>query len=313
MLGLVAAETGYHWAHRLSHEVPLLWRFHAIHHSAEEVYFLVNTRAHPVDMVFGRLGSLAPLYILGLGGPAGASGSLVPVIATLITTTWGFFVHANIRWRFGPLEWLIAMPAFHHWHHTRTGPINHNYASTLPWLDWLFGTAHLPDEWPEDYGIKDTMPLTLLGQLAYPLLPLEAEVPALAVATETESQMAKAEKEPFRNIDEERAVSLISTNQEMSTNRRWRRGRRRKRRRSEYRQLSEMTHDGQLWFASEPRSRISNGRGSQANYGHPARKGQFPVGDIIGIRGCWWIPSVRASWLLKKHSIRKTCWSPFEL
>ena len=43
-LGLVAGEFGYYWGHRWSHEVPFLWRFHAIHHSAEEVDFLVNTR-----------------------------------------------------------------------------------------------------------------------------------------------------------------------------------------------------------------------------------------------------------------------------
>lgn len=168
-LGLVAAETGYYWAHRLSHQIPALWRFHAVHHSAEDLDFLVNTRAHPLDLVWGRLWALAPLYVLGLANPVEASGSLVPVVVTLITTIWGFFVHANIRWRFGPLEWLIATPGFHHWHHTRTGPINRNYASTLPWLDWLFGTAHLPrNEWPEDYGIKASLPNDLLGQFFYP-------------------------------------------------------------------------------------------------------------------------------------------------
>ncbi len=177
LLALVAAETGYYWAHRLCHEIPFLWKFHAIHHSAEEVDFLVSTRAHPVDLVFGRLGSLAPLYILGLGGPTGASGSLVPVLTTLIATTWGFFIHANIRWRFGPLEWLVSTPAFHHWHHTKTGPLNRNYASTLPWLDWIFGTAHLPSEWPESYGIKAEMPPTLLEQLVHPILPPPAGSP----------------------------------------------------------------------------------------------------------------------------------------
>jgi sterol desaturase/sphingolipid hydroxylase (fatty acid hydroxylase superfamily) len=45
---LVVGEIGYYWAHRLSHEIPFLWRSHAIHHSAEEIDFLVSTRAHPV-------------------------------------------------------------------------------------------------------------------------------------------------------------------------------------------------------------------------------------------------------------------------
>ena len=168
LAGLVAGEIGYYWGHRWSHEIPFLWRFHSIHHSAEEIDFLVNTRAHPIDMVFSRFCGLVPIYVLGLGGP---SGSTAPVLATLIGTVWGFFIHANLRWRFGPLEWLISTPAFHHWHHTRTGPINRNYASTLPWLDRLFGTHHLPKEWPESYGIKAKIPDTLAEQLAYPLFP----------------------------------------------------------------------------------------------------------------------------------------------
>ena len=169
IVALIAAEIGYYWAHRLSHEIPFLWRFHSIHHSAEEIDFLVNTRAHPVDLVFGRFCALVPIYLLGLGGPKTPSGTLVPVLATLITTTWGFFIHANLRWRFGPLEWLISTPAFHHWHHTLSGPINRNYSSTLPWLDRVFGTHYLPKEWPTAYGTEEKLPDSLTDQLFYPL------------------------------------------------------------------------------------------------------------------------------------------------
>jgi sterol desaturase/sphingolipid hydroxylase (fatty acid hydroxylase superfamily) len=171
LAGLVASEVGYYWAHRLSHEIPFLWRFHAIHHSAEHVDFLVNSRAHPVDLVFGRFAALVPMYVLGLAGPVGASGTLVPVAVTLIGTIWGFFIHANLRWRLGPIEWVVTTPAFHHWHHTRSGPIDRNFASTLPWLDRIFGTHYLPEAWPEDYGIKEPLPDSLIDQLAYPLFP----------------------------------------------------------------------------------------------------------------------------------------------
>jgi sterol desaturase/sphingolipid hydroxylase (fatty acid hydroxylase superfamily) len=166
---LIASEVGYYWAHRLSHQIPFLWRFHSIHHSAEHVDFLVNTRAHPNDFDFSRFCALVPVYVLGLGSPQTHGGSLVPVIATLITTSWGFFIHANIRWRLGPLEWLISTPAFHHWHHTLSGPINRNYSSTLPWLDRIFGTHYLPKEWPTAYGIEDKLPDSLMDQFFYPL------------------------------------------------------------------------------------------------------------------------------------------------
>ena len=175
---MLAGELGYYWSHRLCHEIPFLWRFHAIHHSAEEMDFLVNTRAHPVDMVFGRFCGLVPIYVLGLGGPIGSQGSLVPVVVTLIGTVWGFFIHANVCWRFGPLEWLISTPAFHHWHHTLTGPINRNYASTFPWVDRLFGTHYLPDSLPTSYGIEGKVPASLIDQLAYPL---DAQLRGVAV------------------------------------------------------------------------------------------------------------------------------------
>ncbi|HVU89549.1 MAG TPA: sterol desaturase family protein [Pirellulales bacterium] len=98
-------------------------------------------------------------------------GTVLPVVVTLIGTVWGFFIHANLRWRFGPLEYLVATPAFHHWHHTRSKPINRNYSAVMPWLDRLFGTYYLPDnQWPTEYGIKAKLPESLVGQLIYPLV-----------------------------------------------------------------------------------------------------------------------------------------------
>jgi sterol desaturase/sphingolipid hydroxylase (fatty acid hydroxylase superfamily) len=185
LVALAVGEVGFYWGHRWAHEIPLLWRFHAIHHSAEHLDFLVNTRGHPVDMVVLRLCGLVPLYVLGLAGPIGASGTLIPVLIVLVGTVWGFFIHANVRWRLGPLEWVIASPAFHHWHHTLDGPIDRNYAPLLPCLDRVFGTLHLPSgEWPAGYGIEAGMTPSLAGQLVAPFrLPRPAPVVASRNAT----------------------------------------------------------------------------------------------------------------------------------
>lgn len=175
---LLIGETGFYWGHRLSHEVPLLWRFHAVHHSAEHMDWLVNTRAHPVDLVFSRLCGLVPLYMAGLAGPVGASGTALPALVVVAGTAWGFFIHANLRWRFGWLEWAVATPAFHHWHHTLDGHINKNYAAMLPWLDRVFGTFHLPPrQWPARYGADTPVGATLGEQLLRPLLPADPRPP----------------------------------------------------------------------------------------------------------------------------------------
>ncbi len=168
---LVVNEIGGYWGHRWSHEIPLLWRFHAIHHSAEELDWLVTAKAHPVDMFFTRFCAMAPLYVLGLIQPRSDKVDLIPALIAAVTTYWAYFVHANVRWRFGPLEWLVSTPAFHHWHHANDGPevIDKNYAATFPWVDKLFGTLHLPPVLPAKYGTNTPVSAGLAGQLLDPL------------------------------------------------------------------------------------------------------------------------------------------------
>ncbi len=166
---LFIAEIGAYWGHRLSHQIPFLWRFHSIHHAPEHIDWLVDTRAHPVDIVITRLSGLTPLYLLGLAAPAGP-GSSVAAAVTVFGTFWSFFVHANIRWRLGPLEWLVATPAFHHWHHTNDEHRDHNYAALFPVVDRMFGTHHLPASWPPVYGIDKPPPDSFLEQLVHPLV-----------------------------------------------------------------------------------------------------------------------------------------------
>lgn len=152
----VVGEIGFYWGHRWSHESPLLWQFHALHHRPRLLDWLINTRAHPVDIVFGRLCGIAPIYLLGLAGRGAGNGNLPAVLFALAGVAWGFVIHANVRWRLNWIDRLIATPRFHHWHHTREGAINRNYASMLPLIDRLFGTFHMPDrQWPTSYGVRE--------------------------------------------------------------------------------------------------------------------------------------------------------------
>ena len=150
-------EAGFYWGHRLTHAWPLLWRFHAVHHAPGRLDWLINTRAHPVDIIFTRLCGLVPLYALGLAGRQAAEGNLAAILLVILGTLWGFFLHANVRFSLGPLENVVASPRFHHWHHTRLEPLDRNFASMLPLMDRLFGTLYLPKSgWPREYGLAES-------------------------------------------------------------------------------------------------------------------------------------------------------------
>ena len=168
---MVVGEVGFYWGHRWTHELPFLWRFHAIHHSATQMSYLVNNRAHPVDAVFTRLCGLVLLYATGLASTVGQDPGLVPLLVLFVGTMWSYFIHANLRWRLGPFEEVLATPAFHHWHHTRNDHRDHNYSAMLPFMDRVFGTFYLPREWPAEYGTDTVVPDTLTEQLLAPFMP----------------------------------------------------------------------------------------------------------------------------------------------
>ena len=153
LAALVVGEIGFYWGHRWTHEIPFLWRFHSVHHNPAQVYFLISARAHPIDNVFIRLCGLIPVYVLGIATPLTPSGGTVSALLVLVLTMWGFLIHANVRWRLGPLEWVISTPAFHHWHHTLAEPRNRNFASMLP-MHGLDLRYPLPAPQPMALGLR---------------------------------------------------------------------------------------------------------------------------------------------------------------
>jgi len=160
---VVAVDFATYWIHRAFHQMPWLWNFHAIHHSSLEMDWLAGSRMHPVDVVVTRAAAFLPVFVLGFAAPA-----LYAYLA--FVSFHAVFIHANVRWRFPYLRWLITTPQYHHWHHTSDEEgIDKNFVSLLPLWDVLFGTAHQPDYWPRHYGTsKFQPPQTYLGQLAYP-------------------------------------------------------------------------------------------------------------------------------------------------
>ncbi len=162
VLATLIADFGFYVAHRAMHHVPALWRFHAVHHSSENLDWLAAYRVHPVDQVIVKGASLIPLYALGF--PASAI-----LMAGLIYQWQALLLHSNVRWPLGPLRFLVAGPEFHHWHHANEREAcNKNFSGQLPVWDLVFRTLHLPGRFPRRYGIDDPLPVNWVGQMAFP-------------------------------------------------------------------------------------------------------------------------------------------------
>jgi sterol desaturase/sphingolipid hydroxylase (fatty acid hydroxylase superfamily) len=160
---LVIADTGFYFAHRCFHAVPFLWKFHAVHHSIEEMDWLAAHRVHPLDQIATKTVSYLPVFLLGFSSDA-------IVIFALIYQWQSLIIHSNSRISLGPLKWLLATPQFHHWHHANEiQAFDKNFAGQLPLLDKIFGTLFLPPNMPARYGIDEPVPVLYHQQLAYPL------------------------------------------------------------------------------------------------------------------------------------------------
>jgi sterol desaturase/sphingolipid hydroxylase (fatty acid hydroxylase superfamily) len=168
---VVVGDFSYYWAHRWAHEVPMIWRVHAIHHSSTQLDWAVASRAHPLEIAYTRSVTFIPVFALGLIDTSRTKQSVLLLAVVSFNTFWGFFIHANVKWRLAPVEKLISTPRFHHWHHANdgVGVANKNYAALLPIWDRLFGTLHLPiAAFPVAYGSTTVLPPGILGQLLYP-------------------------------------------------------------------------------------------------------------------------------------------------
>jgi sterol desaturase/sphingolipid hydroxylase (fatty acid hydroxylase superfamily) len=209
----LAYEFAYWLDHYLSHRFEILWRFHAVHHSAESLSALTVFRVHPVDtLVFANIlglvmGTVGGLIDYGFGRPAadfniGGTNVLMLTAFMLLTT----LQHSHF-WITFPGVWgkVFLSPAHHQLHHsTDPAHFNKNLGSTLAVWDRLFGTFFLPDRkrmrltfgvagMIKPHSLRSTMvepfieagraligPKILSGEAEVPVpLPLDEERPAL--------------------------------------------------------------------------------------------------------------------------------------
>lgn len=151
---------GY-WMHRLFH-MRGFWRFHAIHHSSEDLDWLSSVRLHPLNDLGNRI---VPAVLLILAG----FKPDVLAVALPFFALYAILLHANVDWDFGPLRTVLASPRFHRWHHTSEDEgRDRNFSGLLPLWDIVFGTYYMPPHAPRHFGVSEAVPSTLWGQLVWP-------------------------------------------------------------------------------------------------------------------------------------------------
>ena len=165
-LMLLVAEFFRYWIHRLMHEFNPLWKLHAVHHASDKLYTINVGRFHPLDKAIQFLGDSLPFLLLGVGPDVFAAYFVFYAVN-------GFYQHSNADVRLGLLNWVVAGPELHRWHHSTVIAEGHaNYGNNLIIWDACFGTRLLPNKrtvaevgignkkWPRGFLSQIVAPLT---------------------------------------------------------------------------------------------------------------------------------------------------------
>ncbi|MCG8498496.1 MAG: sterol desaturase family protein [Enterobacterales bacterium] len=157
-----------YWQHRLFHTVPMLWRFHKMHHADSHVDTTTGLRFHPVEIAMSLGIKAAAVVILGV--PA-----IAIVIFEVALNGFAVFNHANIRL---PQKWddriglVLITQRLHRIHHSQAkNESNSNYGFSVSWWDRLFNSFT-----PRAAFSDETLPI---GQKDVPATKKNASIIAL--------------------------------------------------------------------------------------------------------------------------------------
>lgn len=169
ILGMLLIDLGSYGFHNLQHWVPLLWRFHRVHHSDPHLNASSVLRFHPVDVALSQC--LFQIIWIPLMGISMTSFVIYGCLALPLLVVQ----HANVRFpdwaeKYGRL--VFSTPGWHKIHHAdEQRYTDSHYGDVFTFWDRIFGTHHpiRPEE--ISYGLKefrDEQHHTVKGQLLMP-------------------------------------------------------------------------------------------------------------------------------------------------
>ena len=137
ILVIFVAMDGCNWfVHLANHRVRVLWRFHELHHSQEDLNALTVFRTHPFIHVSYLLALVPGLVLLANGA---VSTTLLIAYGAVVA-----FAHSNTNLGFGPLGRIVVSPNYHRVHHRLDGAQDVNLGFALTIWDQLFYRAVFP-------------------------------------------------------------------------------------------------------------------------------------------------------------------------
>lgn len=142
LIAAVVHDFFFYWFHRIQHR--WLWRWHAVHHSIEELN-AVNSYHHPSEAMLSLIILQIPMSLL-----VGTHSPVSPFV-NLVLWCHIVWIHSPTRITLGPLRALIVDNRFHRIHHSmEERHFDKNFGAFTTLWDRLFGTCHMPgrDEWP---------------------------------------------------------------------------------------------------------------------------------------------------------------------
>lgn len=156
------------FTHTLLHRYDILWRFHKVHHSVEQMGFAAHLRYHWMENVFYT--PMKYIAVMLIGGFTPDQAFIVFYTAIAI----GHLNHANVMFDYGPLKYILNNPKMHIWHHYITMPDSHkngvNFGISLSIWDYIFRTNYIPSDGRDielGFGSIKEFPRTFMKQLFY--------------------------------------------------------------------------------------------------------------------------------------------------
>lgn len=143
----------FYWSHRWQHEIRLLWCFHAVHHTTQEMRLSTAVRGPVFEFIMSPW-FFVWMCVLGIH-------PLMFIIVRIFSRVWGILEHINESFvGYLPLlNKVFITPDVHRVHHGKNYRyLDRNYAEVFSVWDRLFGTYQEYDEKPVYGVLKDINP-----------------------------------------------------------------------------------------------------------------------------------------------------------